>query len=143
MTEKLKTETEEKPEDVEQDESEEEKAEYSENYRYLYDFTPKDDDKPKSAAEKRLPWLISDFEGITQSVYEAIMIASKRARQLGREQKREIDAWSASMEMIEGTEDEDAADPGIDHFNHIKPTVQALIELKDNKMKYHYPEEDK
>lgn len=92
----------------------------------------------------RLPWIVSDFNGITKSVYEAIMVAATRARQIGKRQKAEIDAWNTSIELSEMTpEEEDAEEPGIDHFNHPKPTVKALFELKEQKTKYHYPEDEK
>ncbi len=90
----------------------------------------------------RLPWVVSDFDGITTSVYEAVMIAALRARQIGKRQKAEIDAWNASIELSEMTpEEEDAEEPGIDHFNHSKPTVKALYELKEQTVDYRYPDE--
>jgi DNA-directed RNA polymerase subunit K/omega len=92
----------------------------------------------------RLSWLVTDFQGITNSVYEAVMVAANRARQVGRNQKREIDNWNSSQVLTpESIEQEETAEKGIDHFNHIKPTVQALSELKHQDIEFYYLNEEK
>ena len=108
-------------------------------------FAPSREKKPLPESETRLSWLINDFEGITTSVYEAIMIAAIRARQIGRRQKQEIDSYNSSMEATEiiNPEEDDGEEPGVDHFHHIKPTIKALMELKDDTVKFYYPEKDK
>lgn len=90
----------------------------------------------------QLDWLINDFDGQTSSVYEAIMIAAHRARQIGRRQKQEIENFNASLEAVEivNAEEEENDEPGVDHFHHSKPTVQALDELKKQKFTFYYPE---
>ncbi len=92
-----------------------------------------------------LDWRIDDFEGVTESVYEAVMVAARRARQVGRRQKQEIDAWNTTLEATEmiNPESEENDEPGIDHFHHVKPTVRALNELKDQKIKYYYEQKEK
>ncbi|MCF7810672.1 DNA-directed RNA polymerase subunit omega [bacterium] len=95
-------------------------------------------------ADNRLPWLVNDFKDITESVYEAASIASVRSRQIGREQKQEIDNWFTAHDITEGSEEiEDESEPGVDHFHHCKPTVQALQELTNGKVKYRYLEKKK
>lgn len=90
----------------------------------------------------KLSWLVDNFSGITSNVYEAVMVAAKRARQIGRQQKQEIDRWTATMDVLEpGMEPtEDESEVGIDHFHHRKPTVKAMSELKERKLEYNYPE---
>lgn len=89
----------------------------------------------------RLKWLVDDFEGITSSVYEAIMISAARARQVGRRQKLEIDAWNSSRQLDElDSDDLDLSEAGIDHFHHPKPTIQALFELKRRRIRFRYPD---
>jgi DNA-directed RNA polymerase subunit K/omega len=93
---------------------------------------------------KKLPWLVNDFKDTTESVYEAASIASVRARQVGRVQKQAIDNWFAAHDITEGSEEiEDESEPGVDHFHHCKPTVQALSELKNGEIKYRYLEKKK
>jgi len=102
--------------------------------------------KPKPREpEVKLDWLVQDFEGITDSVYEGIMIAAHRARQIGRRQKQEIDAFNATIETTEITnsEEEESDQPGVDHFHHVKPTILALNELKKGEINYHYQEKTK
>ncbi len=96
-------------------------------------------DPPKKV---RIDWLIEDFHEQASSVYEAIMVASHRARQIGRQHKQEIDNWTSAVEALEseGQIDENS-DAGIDHFHHSKPTIKALSELKKNKLEYRYRDE--
>ncbi|MBT3231261.1 MAG: hypothetical protein HN356_00455 [Calditrichaeota bacterium] len=101
--------------------------------------------QPLTEEEARLDWLINDFEGITENVYEAIMISAIRARQIGRRQKQEIDAYNSTIEATEivNPDDEGAEEPGLDHFHHIKPTIKALRELKEQDIKFYYLDNDK
>jgi len=99
------------------------------------------EEKPKK--ESGLPWLVSDFQGISDCVYEAVMIAAARARQIGRGQKQEIDNWYKLNEPVDGSgEEQEEANPGVDHFEHPKPTVKALDELTRNKINFNYPEDE-
>jgi len=92
----------------------------------------------------RLPWLVDDFTGVTSSVYEAVMVAAHRARQVGRRQKREIDAYNTSQPLTsESIEQEEFTEKGVDHFRHIKPTVKALDELRRGDFEFYYPETTK
>ncbi len=98
---------------------------------------------PKSIPGSSLPWLVSDFQDISDSVYEAVMIAAARARQIGRRQKQEIDDWYKLNEPVDGSgEEQEESNPGVDHFEHPKPTVKALEELTSNKINFNYPEDE-
>ncbi len=96
----------------------------------------------KALQESKLPWLVNNFEGIAHSIYEAIMIASTRARQIGRKQKQEIDLWYKLHEPVDGAGEEEESEPGVDHFLHPKPTIKALEELTLEKLKHHYLEQE-
>lgn len=99
--------------------------------------------KPRSRPI-RLTWQVGDFSDVTESIYEAVMIAAKRARQIGRRQKAEIDAYNATQEAIEPQKEgeEEAEEKGIDHFRHPKPTIKALDELKTKQFRFYYPDEE-
>ncbi|MBM3325435.1 MAG: DNA-directed RNA polymerase subunit omega, partial [Calditrichaeota bacterium] len=91
--------------------------------------------------ERRLNWLVHDFQGLSDNIYEAVMVAAHRARQIGRRQKREIEDFKSSLANVEESlDDENNANRGIDHFQHSKPTVLALKELRERKYRYYYPE---
>ncbi len=106
--------------------------------------TPRPERKSTDFAGSKLPWLVDDFNHITSSVYEAVMIAAHRARQVGRLQKREIDTYNSSQVLTpESIEEEETSEKGIDHFNHIKPTIKSLGELMDKKLEFYYLEDEK
>ncbi len=89
------------------------------------------------------PDLVDDFKDVSSNVYEAVMIASKRARQVGQQQKEEIDAWNRSLEstMIEDEmSEEEPSYAEKKEFNFPKPIVQALSELKGGGLDFHYQE---
>lgn len=94
-----------------------------------------------TSKDVQLRWLLDDFEGIAVSVYEAVMASSQRARQIARRQKLEIDMYNANMQLDEIEGLEEIRDPGIDLFQHPKPIVQALFELKRKRFKFNYGEE--
>lgn len=97
----------------------------------------------KIASDFRLGWLVEDFNGIASSVYEAVMVVANRSRQIGARQKEEIDLWNAEHDPTLGgvaIEDEETV-VGVDHFHHLKPTVQALYELKEGELKFNYPKD--
>ncbi len=111
-----------------------------------------DDGEPLPRHERRfidfsgskLPWLVDDFSGVTSSVYEAVMAAAHRARQVGRRQKQEIDSYnSAQILTPESIEEEETSEKGIDHFQHTKPTIEALAELKRKEFTYYYHNDKK
>jgi len=105
---------------------------------------PRPERKSTDFAGSKLTWLVNDFNHINTSVYEAVMVAAHRARQVGRLQKREIDAYNSAQVLTpESIEEEETSEKGIDHFNHIKPTIRALDELMEQKLEFHYLEDEK
>ena len=56
---------------------------------------------PPREEDMRLSWLVDDFEDITENIYEAIMVASRRAREIGRRQKQEIEALNSTLEVVD------------------------------------------
>ncbi|HHE47188.1 MAG TPA: hypothetical protein ENL08_05770 [Bacteroidetes bacterium] len=110
----------------------------------VVDNLKESDGKPSrkdGLTDSKLPWLIHDFEGITENIYEGVMAAAVRARQIGRRQKQEIDVWHKSHEPVDGAGEEEESEPGIDHFQHSKPTVKALKELSERKLIIRYRDE--
>ena len=98
--------------------------------------------------EKELlqPEWVEDFKDITTNVYEAIMVISRRARQIGMQQKREIDNYNKSLETeLEGgfEGEEDTMERKEDTFHHQKPTVKAMLELKNSQLSYFYTDDEK
>ncbi|MFN3821708.1 MAG: DNA-directed RNA polymerase subunit omega [bacterium] len=88
----------------------------------------------------RLDWLVCDFSPTTETIYEAVIVAAKRAREIALTQKMEIDRYfqQKSSEPQPISED-DNPNLGIDPFHHIKPTVLALQELKEGKIRFYNP----
>jgi len=80
----------------------------------------------------------------TANVYEAIIVAAKRARQINDENKIEYNAMLATIPQT-GTDDEseDIENPAqlkisLDFEKKEKPQVQALKELLNDKIDYTY-----
>ncbi len=98
--------------------------------------------KETDTGSQRLDWLFYDFKDITDNVYEAVMVAAHRARQIARNQKREIDRFKASQSNTEESldDEENIDNRGVDHFHHPKPTIKALKELRERKFRFYYPE---
>lgn len=106
--------------------------------------TPREAVRPRAQGPQyKLDWMVSDFAGITESVYEAVMVAAARARQIGLHQKMEIDVWNEAHDMAtKGPAVEESLVPGVDYFKHPKPTVQALAELKVGSLNFRYPDRE-
>jgi|GEM_PF-417506 len=85
-------------------------------------------------------YLAENFEGLADNIYEAIIVVAKRARQIGDVQKREIDRQIGTIEMTETPEeeppDEDAPEP--EFYRYEKPTMLAMQEMVDGKLKSAY-----
>jgi DNA-directed RNA polymerase subunit K/omega len=83
----------------------------------------------------------------TANVYEAIIVAAKRARQLNDEQKMEFNALlSTIIPPATGEEEgEDIQNPAqlkiaLELENREKPHIEAVKELLDGKVEYEYKE---
>jgi DNA-directed RNA polymerase subunit K/omega len=90
-----------------------------------------------------------DLRMVDQSaanVYEAIIVAAKRARQLNDEYKIEYNALVSTIPVAAGDEEtEDIQNPAqlkisLDFEKREKPHIQALDELLDGKIEYRYKE---
>ena len=92
-----------------------------------------------------------DLRMVDQSaanVYEAIIVAAKRARQLNDEYKIEYNALVSTIPVAAGDEEaEDIQNPAqlkisLDFEKREKPHIQALDELLDRKIEYRYKEKN-
>ncbi len=78
------------------------------------------------------------------NVYEAIIVAAKRARQLNDEYKIEYNALVSTIPVAAGEEDaEDIQNPAqlkisLDFEKREKPHIQSLSELLDGNIEYRY-----
>ncbi len=86
-------------------------------------------------------FLSEDFAGKHGTVYKAIMMISQRARKIGEEQRKEMDAYLKSVEMMEkhdNLEDEGMIEDNPVHHEPIlqfeKPTILALREMFGGKL---------
>jgi len=133
--------------DKSQDDNLEDDSDWSEDDSELEEHSEGSIPKTKtvpSEEDMRLSWLVDDFDGITENIYEAIIVAGQRARQIGRRQKQEIDDLNSSMEVVDliNNEEEEGMEPGVDHFHHMKPTMQAMKELKSQSFTFSYPDDE-
>jgi DNA-directed RNA polymerase subunit K/omega len=82
------------------------------------------------------------------NVYEAIIVAAKRARQLNDEYKIEYNALVSTIPVAAGDEEtEDIQNPAqlkisLDFEKREKPHIQALDELLDGKIEYRFKEKN-
>jgi len=87
---------------------------------------------------------LEDLEKYSNSVYEAIIIVAKRARQINEEQKRLIEQVTGGVDESEGSDDEeDYQERDLSSVMNLpKPTTLALQEFLSGKLKYEYGVED-
>ena len=83
----------------------------------------------------------------TANVYEAIIVAAKRARQVNDEQKMEFNALLSTVTPPATGEEEgeDIQNPAqlkiaLELENREKPHIEAVNELLDGKVEYEYKE---
>jgi DNA-directed RNA polymerase subunit K/omega len=108
---------------------------------------PKPSEKPQGL---RRDFLAEDFLGKAQNIYEAIIVMSKRARQIGQKQAHIIEEHMATKmqnsdsDDSEGEEGDIVRKPLIDEDDDDapkfpkfeKPTVLAMNELHSGDLKY-------
>ncbi len=91
----------------------------------------------------RRDYLAEDFHEQATNIYEAIIVMSQRARQLGQKQARVIEQFMASRvrsddddeeEVVRSIEDDDEDQPRVPKFE--KPTVLAMNEMHKGAIKY-------
>lgn len=85
---------------------------------------------------------IAKFESSAENLYEAVVIASKRARQINDEMKMEL---NQRLEPVIAKETEDDTIMNQDKLNislefekRAKPTIEAMDELIDGKLSFRY-----
>jgi DNA-directed RNA polymerase subunit K/omega len=86
-----------------------------------------------------------DIEKKASSIYEAVVVLFKRARQINDEQKQQIDLEIGPNQIIDNRENEDYDDVEIDkealrreYKKFPKPTRAALNEMVQNKIHFEY-----
>ena len=90
-------------------------------------------------------FLAEDFHGKADNVYEAIVAIARRARQIGEDQRKEMDAYLSQVEMLEKfTEDEENYDEPVRQHEPVlqfeKPTILSLREMIADKLDLMRPE---
>lgn len=85
---------------------------------------------------------IAKFEANAENLYEAVVIASKRARQINDEMKMEL---NQRLEPVIAKETEDDTIMNQDKLNislefekRAKPTIEAIDELVGDKLSFRY-----
>jgi DNA-directed RNA polymerase subunit K/omega len=88
---------------------------------------------------------LREIDKQTANVYEAIIVASKRARQINDEQKMEFNALLSTVAPPAAGEEEgeDIQNPAqlkiaLELENREKPHIEAINELLDGKVEYEY-----
>jgi DNA-directed RNA polymerase subunit K/omega len=87
---------------------------------------------------------LHELEKQAESIYEAIVIIAKRARQINELQKRVLDTEAETISRTEEFDDEGVNKDYIDH-QYLKlpnPTTIALQEMLEGKLAHEYPEEE-
>jgi DNA-directed RNA polymerase omega subunit len=82
------------------------------------------------------------IEGKVQNVYEAVIIAAKRARQINDDQMVQVRTLTEGTEVNETEETEINREDLVDLDKLPKPVVQALNELVANSIEYEYIEQE-
>lgn len=82
----------------------------------------------------------------TQNLYEAVIVAAKRARKINDETKLEFNALLSTINSGHEDEFEDKANPeqlkmSLDFEKREKPHIQAVNELVKGEVEFRYKEE--
>jgi DNA-directed RNA polymerase subunit K/omega len=92
---------------------------------------------------------IKELESKAKNVYEAIVVLSKRARQINEETKLEFQQRIENLVALPGNPDEveDVANPdqlkiSLEFEKRPKPTEQAIEELMNDQLEHRYKEAD-
>lgn len=92
-------------------------------------------------------FLAEDFHGKADNVYEAIVAIARRARQIGEDQRKEMDDYLSQVEMLEKfqEDEENFEEPVRPHepvLQFEKPTILALREMISDKLDLLRPERE-
>jgi DNA-directed RNA polymerase subunit K/omega len=86
------------------------------------------------------------FEVDAENLYEAVVIASKRARQINSELKIELNQRLEPIIARETEDDtimnQDKMNVSLDFEKRDKPSIQAIKEVIDKDLKFRYREEE-
>jgi len=92
---------------------------------------------------------IKELEAKAKNVYEAIVVLSKRARQINEETKLEFQQRIENLVALPGNPDEveDVANPdqlkiSLEFEKRPKPTEEAIEELMNDQLEYRYKEDE-
>jgi DNA-directed RNA polymerase subunit K/omega len=88
---------------------------------------------------------IANFEKFAENIYEAVVIASKRARQINAEWEIELSQRLAPITAKETEDDtimnQDKMDISLEFEKRNKPTLQAINEVSGNEVTFRYRDE--
>jgi DNA-directed RNA polymerase omega subunit len=92
---------------------------------------------------------IDDLKRKISNIYEAVVVMSKRARQVNDEQRLQIEMEMDTKPINENRESEDFDDVEIDreallreHKKYPKPSIEAIKEMCEGKIAFRYIEQD-
>lgn len=92
------------------------------------------------------PIELNDLERRAENIYEAIVVMSKRARQINEEMKIRLNQELETFTTQIDSEDDSETNPdqlriSVEYEKMPKPTRQALSEMLLDKLHYRYKEE--
>jgi DNA-directed RNA polymerase subunit K/omega len=92
------------------------------------------------------PLELKDIDSHAENIYEAIVVLSKRARQINEEMKIRLNQELEMFATRVDSEEEIETNPeqmriSIEFEKLAKPTQQAIGDLLDDKLSYHYKDE--
>ena len=92
------------------------------------------------------PLELKDIDKHAENIYEAIVVLSKRARQINEEMKIRLNQELEMFATRVDSEEEIETNPehmriSIEFEKLSKPTQQAIGDLLDDKLSYHYKDE--
>lgn len=89
---------------------------------------------------------ISNFEKFADNIYEAVVIASKRARQINSEWEIELNQRLAPITAKETEDDtimnQDKMNISLEFEKRKKPTQQSINEVTNNEVFFRYRDEE-
>ena len=87
---------------------------------------------------------LDKIESRTDNLYEAVLVIAKRARQINSDQNTKLKMQLGDFETVEelSEEDPDRESIIIEYDKIPKPTVQAINEILEDKLKWEYKEDE-
>lgn len=89
---------------------------------------------------------IDKFGSLADNLYEAVVIVSKRARQINDEMKMELNQRLAPVIEKETEDDtvmnQDKLEISLEFEKREKPTIQAVNEMLNNELTFRYRDEE-